>query len=338
MTRNARAIFNERPAKFPEPGKTIVYDESETIDIDNIPLNGGILVKVLLLSIDPYMRGRMNEGPSYTAGFTIGEPISGYGVAKVLRSENSKFATGSYVYGILPHVEYWVATSPESLRVIDNKEQIPLSLYVGLAGMAGKTAWMAWKEYSHAKPGETVFISGGAGPVGSFVAQIAKKQGLKVIASAGTDTKVDFLRQIGVDVAFNYKTTDTREVLAKEGPINIYWDNVGGETLEAALDNAALNGRIIACGSISGYNGDRVGVRNLHKIYAQSLTMYGFIVHRLYGKYDEAFYEEVPKLLASGDIKYTEHITRGLENVGQAILDVQIGRNEGKSVVIVADD
>jgi len=338
MTRNACAIFAERPKDFPEPGKTIVYNESQSIDLENVPLNGGVLIKILYLSVDPYMRGRMNEGPSYVPGFVLGRPTTGHGVGKVLRSDNPDIKAGSYVYGGFPHMEYWVAQDVKSLRVIENKEKLPLTLYVGMIGMAGQTGWMGWKEYAHAKAGETVFVSGAAGPVGSFVVQLAKKEGLKVIASAGSEKKVNFLKEIGVDVAFNYKTTDTREVLKKEGPLNIYWDNVGGETLEAALDNFAIGGRIVACGSISGYNGEKIGVRNLHQIYAQSLTMSGFITHRLNAKYDDAFYEEVPKLFANGDIKYTEHKVPGLENFGQALLDTLTGRNEGKTVVIVADD
>lgn len=312
MTRNARAIFNERPTTFPEPGKTIVYDESETIDLDNVPLDGGVLVKVLILSIDPYMRNRMNDPPpSYAHGYTLGEPLDGHGLGKILRSENSAIKAGSYVFGFFPYVEYYVEKDIKTLRVIENKEGLPLSVYVGAAGMAGKSAWMAWKELANTKPGETLFVSGGAGAIGSFIAQMGKKEGLKVIASAGTDAKVNFLREIGVDVAFNYKTTDIRKVLEKEGPIDLYWDNVSGETLEAVLDNAALYGRIIACGSISGYNGNPVGVKNLHQIYAKSLTMQGFIVYRLLDKYDEAFYEEVPKMIANGEIKYNEHIVRG---------------------------
>jgi len=144
-----------------------------------------------------------------------------------------------------PHQHYYISHSPDDLTAIENPYNLPWSLFIGVLGMPGKTAYMAWKEYSQAKKGETLFVSTGAGPVGSLVIQIAKSQGLKVIASAGSDEKVKFMKEIGADVAFNYKTEKTTDILAKEGPIDIYWDNVGGETLEAALDAANTFARFI---------------------------------------------------------------------------------------------
>jgi len=336
--RNGRLIFNEHPTGYPEPGKTTIYDTSETIDLDNVPLSGGVLLKTLVLSIDPYQRGKMNPGPSYSGGYTIGKPIVNFGVGRVIRSENPDIHVGQHLYGIFPFVEYWIADDVKKLRVIENKEKLPWSLYVGIAGMPGQTSWMAWKEYADPQPGDTVFVSGGAGPVGSFVIQIAKKEGLKVIASAGSESKVEFIKQCGADVAFNYKTTSTRDVLQKEGPISIYWDNVGGETLEAALDNAKTGARFIECGMISVYNERGQGIRNMFQVIGKCIKMYGFLVGQLFGKYMDAFYSEVPAMLSRGEIKYTEHITRGLEGAGQALLDQQTGGNEGKSVIIVADD
>ncbi|KAG6895800.1 hypothetical protein C0992_012464, partial [Termitomyces sp. T32_za158] len=172
-----------------------------------------------------------------------------------------------------------------------------------------------------------------------LVIQLAKSDGLKVIASAGSDEKVKFMEAIGADVAFNYKKTRTSDVLNKEGPIDIYWDNVGGETLEAALDGASVGARFIECGMISGYNDDKgVPIHNLMNIVAKSISMNGFIVFRLEHKYQEEFYATIPDMVAGGKLKYTEEVTEGLEKVGDVILAVQKGHNKAKAVIKVADD
>ncbi|RDX54995.1 NAD(P)-binding protein [Lentinus brumalis] len=338
---NGRLLFNEVPEGFPVPGKTTIYDASQTIDLDNADLQGGFLVKVLVLSIDPYMRGRMRhpEKKSYSPPFTIGEPLANFGVGVVLRSENPAVKPGDHLYGFYPFVQYTIQQNAQAFRVLDNKENLPWSAYIGVCGMPGETAYYAWKEYAAPKKGDVVFVTTAAGPVGATVVQLAKADGLKVIASAGSDEKVAFASSIGADVAFNYKTTPTRKVLEKEGPINIYWDNVGGETLEAALDNAEKGARFIECGMISNYNTQKpYGVTNLMKIVAQELHIHGFIVGSIRDKYVDEFYSKFVQRVASGEIKYKEHLVRGLENAGEAILDVQSGKNFGKCVVVVADE
>ncbi|PPR06845.1 hypothetical protein CVT24_011318 [Panaeolus cyanescens] len=376
---NPRIIFNDIPEGFPEIDKTLIYDTSQVIDLENEPLNGGFLVKTLDLSIDPYMRGRMRDPSveSYSPPFILGQPINGYGLGVVIRSENPDVKVGEYVYGSnIDHAQYFVRKDLISLEKVDNKYNLPTSVFVGALGMAGQTAFYAWHEFSHAKPGETVFVSAGAGTSRSYpfiypdvplmpnyracrivsqrailylpidhialphscsmVIQLAKKQGLKVIASAGSEDKIEFLKEIGTDIAFNYKTTNTLEVLKREGGIDLYWDNVGGETLEAALEAAKLNGRFIICGMISGYNsGDSVPVKNLWHIFSKSLTLSGFIVGRLAEKWGQKFREEMPARVASGEIKYREQIYEGLDKVPHAILDVQKGRNKAKAVVRV---
>ncbi|KAJ7355252.1 hypothetical protein DFH08DRAFT_852009 [Mycena albidolilacea] len=337
---NVRVLFAAYPKDFPIPGETTVHDTSETIDLDSAPLNGGFLIKTLVLSVDPYMRGRMRrpEVKSYAAGFTIGAPLAGYGVALVLRSDNPDVAAGKYVYGIIPHQEYSIVPTMEGLLFLEKHPKLPWTVFVGAAGMPGKTAYMGWKEYSHAKKGETAFVTTGAGPVGSLVIQLAKRDGLKVIASAGSDEKVQFLKDIGADVAFNYKTTDTREVLEKEGPIDVYWDNIGGEILEAALDHANIYARFLECGMIAGYNTGQKGITNLNQVISKSLTISGVLVFRLHAKYDKEFYDTVPAALAAGEFKYNEDVSRGLETVGDVILRVQKGWNTGKAVVVVAEE
>ncbi|KAF9470780.1 NAD(P)-binding protein, partial [Pholiota conissans] len=253
---NGRILFNSVPTGFPEPGKTTIYDTTQTIDLESIALDGGVLIKVLELSVDPYMRGRMRDPSvkSYAPAFVIGEPTYGFGVGVVVRSENPAFKTNDHVYGILEHQHYIIKKDVSRIKVITNPNNLPWSTFIGVLGMPGRTAFMAWKEFSKAKPGETVFVSTGAGPVGSLVIQLAKKDGLKVIGSAGSEEKVQFMKEIGADVAFNYKTTKTAEVLEKEGPIDVYWDNVGGATLDAALEAASKGARFIECGMISTYN------------------------------------------------------------------------------------
>ncbi|KAF8074121.1 hypothetical protein FPV67DRAFT_1778639 [Lyophyllum atratum] len=325
---------------IPSPEKTTVYDDKPTIDIDNVRLNGGFILKTLVLSIDPYMRGRMRpaEVESYVPAFKLGEPLESHGVGVVIRSENQGVKKGDHIYGFLTHEEYSIHRSIEQFRLLVNAENLPWSAYLGAAGMPGKTAYMGWKEYSRAKRGEIVFVTSGGGPVGSLVIQLANLGGLKVIASAGSEEKVVFMKKIGADVAFNYKTTNTEEVLKKEGPIDIYWDNVGGDSLDAALAASKVGGRFLECGMISGYNEGGKPVKNLMNLISNSLVMYGFIVFRLEPKYDEEFYQKIPHMLARGDLKFTEEIWRGLDKVGDAILTVQKGQNKAKMVIQVADE
>ncbi|KAI0826166.1 hypothetical protein BC629DRAFT_53513 [Irpex lacteus] len=337
--KNGKLLFNERPKGYPVPGQTTVYDESEIIDTDNIPLNGGYLLKVLCVSIDPYMRGRMNESKSYVGSFELGKPLINFGVGVVLRTEFDGVKVGDHVYYMaMPFQKYVVLPNLDYARVITNEEKFPWTAYVGVLGMPGLTAYCAWKEYSHAKKGETAFITTAAGPVGSFVVQLAKADGMKVIASAGSDEKVAWVKSLGADVVFNYKTTKTAEVLEKEGPIDVYWDNVGGETLDAALDNAAMRARFIECGMISGYNAEPAPLRNALNIVGRQITITGFLISSICDKYLTDFYTEVPKLIKNGTIKYTEERFIGLEKAGHAIEAVQRGTNKAKAVVVVADE
>ncbi|EGN98194.1 hypothetical protein SERLA73DRAFT_74422 [Serpula lacrymans var. lacrymans S7.3] len=356
--KNGRLLFNAVPQGYPVPGQTTVYDDSEKIDLDNVPLHGGFLLKTLVLSIDPYIRGRMRDVSSYPLAYKLGKPVISHGVGIVVRSEDATVKAGDHIYGYLDFAEYSVKPNMQGFKVLKNEEKLPWSVYVGIAGMPGQTAYTAWKEYADAKKvsllslppifshrcsplteGETVFVTTGGGPVGSFVIQLAKADGLNVIASAGSDEKVKFMKEIGADVAFNYKTTPVADVLKKEGPIDIYWDNVGGETLEAAINAASTGARLIECGMSSDYNNNvPYHVKNLFYIIPKSLKVYGFTVSTLLEKYVAAFYEEVPKKLASGEIKYTEDVTQGLEGAGEAILAVLKGTNTGKKVILVAQE
>ncbi|KAJ7663249.1 NAD-P-binding protein [Mycena polygramma] len=337
-TTNARVLFNSVPTDYPIPGETTVYDTSQTIHLETHPLNGGFLVKTLVLSVDPYFRGLMDGGKSYVPGFALGEPLHGFGVGVVVRSEHNEVKPGKYVYGMgFLHQEYFVLPNMEGFVFLEKHPQLPWTVYVGAAGMTGKTAYAGWKEFSRAKKGETAFVTTGAGAVGAMVIQLAKRDGLKVIASAGSDDKVEFMRSLGADIAYNYKTTDTREVLAREGPIDVYWDNVGGSFLDAALEYAAVYGRFLECGMMTGYNSEQRVIKNLNQTYTKSLTISGVAVFRL-TKYEEEFYATVPAQLASGELKYSEDVSYGLEKVGDVLLAVQKGENTGKAVVVVAQE
>ncbi|KAI0750177.1 hypothetical protein C8Q80DRAFT_1120210 [Daedaleopsis nitida] len=228
----------------------------------------------------------------------------------------------------------------QSARVLKNKENLPWSLYVGVCGPPGQTSHHAWLEYSHAKKGDIVFVTAAAGPVGATVIQIAKADGLRVIASAGSDEKVEFVRSIGADVAFNYKTTSTCSGRkARSISRSSYWDNVGGEALEAALEYAAQKSHFIICGNISNYNAtEPYNVKNLQNILWREVTLHGFLTGSLMPKYAEEFHKTFPARVASGEIKYLEHRVHGFENAGQAILDVQRGNHFGKMILVVAEE
>ncbi|TDL20588.1 NAD-P-binding protein [Rickenella mellea] len=338
--RNARSVFNEVPIGLPDPGRTVKYDDSQTIDLDDVDLGGGFLVKVLYVSMDPYLRNRMRE-PSpknLRPPFIIGDPLVNFGIGVVLRSENPEMKVDDHIYGFLPFQEYAILKETKAFRVISNEANIPWSAYVGVCSMPGQTAYYGWRALAEAKKGETLFVS--AGPVGSFVIQLAKHEGLKVIASAGSDEKVQFIKSIGADVAFNYKKELTTEILDKEGPINIYWDHVGGETLDAALDAAAHFARFVECGMMSQNNATPENPpyipKNLQLVIGKTLTIRGFVVTVFEDQYKEDFYAEIPSRVAKGELKYVEDVTVGLEGVGQALLNVQTGANRGKSVIRVS--
>ncbi|THU91338.1 alcohol dehydrogenase [Dendrothele bispora CBS 962.96] len=331
--RNAKLIFNQFPSGLPEPGKTAIYDTSSTIDLDAVDLNGSVLIKLLYISVDPRI---------FPSSFVIGQPCRGFGIGKILRSEKEGFEKGDYV--VSSEMDYSEYSIPkEYLQLLEKviiEPGLSPSVYVGAAGMPGKTAYYPWKEYSKAQKGETVFVSTAAGPVGSFVVQLAKLEGLKVIASVGSDEKVEFVKSLGADVVFNYKTTDVQEVLAKEGPINIYWDNVSGSTLDAALGNAAHHARFICCGFAALWTnaGGAAPMKNLANIVTRRITLTGFISTDLTDKWGKEFKDVVPKKLASGEIKYKEDRTVGMEHTMEALVQVLMGKNNGKKIIVVSED
>lgn len=347
--RNAAVVFAEIPNGYPEPGKHLKYVTDRTIDLDTVQHEGGIITKNLVISIDPYMRGRMRaaDEKSYSPPFELNQPLTNFFVGKVIKSDNNRFTIGKYVYGFGAYEEYTIHSQQQTqaLHILTDdqlKLGLPLTTWVGAAGMPGQTAFYGLYHIGQPKKDETIFITGASGAVGQIVGQLAKREGLKVIGSAGSDDKVEWLKkELGFDHAFNYKTADAKEELSKFDPLNIYFDNVGGDQLEAALDAAANYARFIECGMISQYNErDAHGIRNLTSIVGKRLKMEGFIIldKATDKEFMNEFYSQVPVWIAKGELKIKEDVTNGLENAPEAIVGIFKGKNFGKAVIQIATD
>src|ERR1039457_5836428 len=293
-----------------------------------------VLVHNLSMSVDPYMRGRMNDGKSYVPPFELGKPLDGGAVGEVIESRAREFKPGDAVTSNIGWREYFMA-SPKELHPVSREIQ-PLSVYLGALGMTGMTAWVG-VNLVKVKASDVVVISGAAGAVGSVAGQLAKLRGCRVIGSAGSAEKVEFLREeCGFDIAFNYKVGPVLEQLNLEAPdgIDVYFDNVGGETLEAALSALRVHGRIIACGGISGYNEEkpRPGPSNLFNIITKRLTMKGLIVLDWLDRQSE-FEKEVGGFFRAGKVKNKETVVEGIGQAVGAFIGLFEGKNVGKMVV-----
>jgi NADPH-dependent curcumin reductase CurA len=284
------------------------------------------------------MRGRMNDVKSYVPPFQIGRPLDGHAIGEVTASRASSLTRGDLVASMRGWREYFVADTSE-LRVLDPRVT-PVTAHLGILGMTGMTAWVGLR-LAELQAGERVFISGAAGAVGSVAGQLAKLRGCFVAGSAGSAEKVAMLRQeLGFDAAFNYKDGDLRGQLTRAAPdgIDVYFDNVGGDHLEAALASMRTRGRIVACGSISRYNDEsaRPGPNNLFLVVTRRLTMRGFIVSDWQHE-RQAFEAEVAPLVASGTLRHKETIVEGLEQAPQAFIDLLRGKNVGKMIVKIGE-
>jgi NADPH-dependent curcumin reductase CurA len=293
-----------------------------------------VLVRNLFMSVDPYMRGRMNEGKSYVPPFELGKALDGSAVGEVIESRVKEFKPGDAVTSRFGWREYFIA-SPKDLHPVSREVQ-PLSVYLGALGMTSMTAW-AGLNLVEVKSGDVIFISGAAGAVGSVAGQLAKLRGCRVIGSAGSKEKVIFLREeCGFDSAFNYKSGPVLEQLNSAAPdgIDVYFDNVGGEALEAALSALRVHGRIIACGGISGYNEvkPRPGPSNLFNMITKRLTMKGLIVGDWLDRKDE-FEKEVGGYFRAGKLMNKETVVVGIDKAVDAFLGLFQGQNKGKMVV-----
>jgi NADPH-dependent curcumin reductase CurA len=280
----------------------------------------------------------MNEGPSYAPGFALGQPVVSRVVGRIIASRHDGLREGDLVWGFLPWAERSLAPRGEGLHRIDPSLGPP-SLAISALGMPGLTAWIGAIDLGRPRPGDTVFISSAAGTVGQLAGQFARRAGARVLGSAGSDEKVDFvLKRCGFDAAFNYKTTHLDEALRTHCPggIDIYFDNVGGPTLEAALRHANVGARFPVCGMISAYNevGD-AGIRGLQALVSKRICMTGFIiydhVHQL-----PAYQARVAPWIRSGEVVFHEDIVPGIENAPAALIGMMQGQAIGKRLVQVA--
>jgi NADPH-dependent curcumin reductase len=294
--------------------------------------DGEILVKNLWLSLDPYMRGRMSESKSYVKGVDIGEVMVGQTVGEILESRNPAFKVGDKVLTQLGWQRFGVTR--EATKV--DGTRAPLSYYLGLLGMPGMTAYFGLKEIGQPKAGETVLVSAASGAVGSVVGQLAKLWGCRAIGIAGGPQKCDYVvRELGFDACLDYKAGALRDQL-KETPIDVYFDNVGGEILDVALARMKLFGRVVVCGSISDYNAtEPYRVRNLRAVLVNRLKVQGMIVFDWKERYGEAL-KALGGYLAAGKLKTRESVVEGLANAPQGFISLLKGGNFGKQLVKLA--
>jgi len=328
MTSNRRVLFVKRPAG--------AVDES-SFEVDHQPVGeprpGEVLVRNIYLSCDPYLRGRMD------GAFELGAPITARVVGQVEASADPAFAPGEHVWGFLGWEQYSIVRGAELTKVDSGLG--PLSHAISVRGMPGLTAWVGLVDIGKPQPGETAFVSSATGAVGQVVGQLAKRAGARVVGSGGTDAKVAHaVDRLGYDAAFNYRDRSPRDALREHCPdgIDVYFDNVGGDTLEAVLAKANPHARIAVCGMISRYeSADDPGVRNLISVLANRLTITGFSiydhVHRL-----PWFVPKMGRWLAEGSIVYYEDIVEGIDALPEAFLGMLAGDNVGKRLVRIGPD
>ena len=299
---------------------------------------GQMLVQNIYMSVDPYMRGRMYDRESYIPPFQLGMPLEGGSIGRVIESKNDRFKVGDYVQSMQGWREYFV-TGGEGLFKID-PNIAPIQTYLGTLGMPGLTAYVGLLHIGKLQEGENVFVSAASGAVGSIVCQIAKVKGCYVVGSAGSDEKVSWLlAEAGIDAAFNYKKVD--DLISEVGRcspkgVDVYYENVGGVHLEAALEHMNTYGRVVMCGMISVYNATEPipGPVNLYYVTAKKLTIQGFIVTDHFDKLTQ-FYADMGKWIAEDKIRWKETIVEGIESAPQAFIGLFRGENFGKMLVKV---
>jgi NADPH-dependent curcumin reductase CurA len=333
--RKGREIhLKSRPQGEPTPSNFELVE----VDIPE-PAEGQVLVRNHFMSVDPYMRGRMNDTKSYVPPYQIGRPLDGGAVGQVVRSRSAAFKEGDFVVGNGGWREYSVGDAKGYTPV--DPGVAPLQAYLGVLGMPGQTAYVGLLEIGQPKAGETVFVSGAAGAVGGLVGQIAKVKGCRTVGSAGSAEKVKHLREkLGFDAAFNYKdgpAAQALDALCPEG-IDVYFDNVGGEQLDAALGKMKNFGRIALCGAISQYNATHrpPGPSNLVLAVGKRLTLRGFIVSDHREHYAD-FVREMSGWLREGKVTLQETIVEGgLGKAPEAFIGLLRGDNTGKMLVKLA--
>ena len=338
MTVSREVRLKSRPEGMPT---------ADTFEIASVELPdpgpGEVQVRNLFMSVDPYMRGRMYDRPSYSPPFQIGQPLQGGAVGQVVASNADGFKVGdtvSSMYGWREAFNAPVATGAAGplapLTKLDT-HGLPVEAFLGVVGMPGLTAYVGLLRVAALKEGDVVFVSAAAGAVGSIVCQIAKIKGHTVIGSAGGDEKAAFLKEIGVDHVIDYKKTkDLKAALREAAPkgIDVYFENVGGAHLEAAIDSARPFARFALCGMISQYNetGTPTGPSNIIQAVGKSLKLEGFIVSN-HADMQPAFVKDMAGWIASGQLKWKETIDEGIEAAPGAFIKLFKGENLGKMLV-----
>lgn len=334
-TTNRQIQLAARPTGFPKESD---FKLAET----NAPQakNGEVLIRTRFVSVDPYMRGRMNEARAYAEPFQIDQVIYGGAVGEVVESNNGKLKVGDIVHGMWGWQDYY-ATKGDDVYPVD-PNLAPISTSLGVLGMPGLTAYFGFLDICEPKEGETVYVSGAAGAVGQLVGQIAKIKGCRAVGSAGTDEKIEFLTdECGYDGAFNYKkdtdyVSKIRELCPKG--IDCYFDNVGGEMTDAVFLNLNSFARISICGVISQYNLEKpeMGPRSTYTmLLIRQARAQGFLVFQFADRYPEGI-KQMAQWIQEGKIRYREDIVDGLENTPKAFIRMLNGENKGKQLVRVS--
>lgn len=337
-----RIVLASRPTGAPAP---------ENFRLENAPLptpaDGEVLVRVHYMSLDPYMRGRMDDAKSYAAPVPLGGKMEGGGVGEVLISNSPHFQPGDFVFGMFGWATH-DCHSAALLRKLD-PAQGPITAALGVLGMPGFTGWFGLTEYGRPKEGETLVVAAATGPVGSMVGQIAKAQGLRVVGIAGGAEKCNLATgTFGFDACLDHRSFETardlRSALAQECPngVDIYFENVGGKVLEAVMPLMKPHGRIPVCGMISWYDAGGLGAGASasglsapglwRSILVKHLSVNGFIISNHFDRYPE-FLKTVAPMLATGQVRYLEDIAEGLENAPSAFMSMLKGGNRGKQIV-----
>lgn len=332
---NHRFTLASRPVGVPKRTDW-AYEEETVRELHE----GELLIRVLFISLDPAMRGWMNQSRSYVPPVGIGEVMRAVALGRVVASKNPKFAVGKHVSGTFGVQEYFISEGKGLIEV--DPRVAPLPTFLNVLGMTGMTAYFGLLETGQPQTGDTVVVSAAAGAVGSVVGQLAKIKGCRAVGIAGGTAKCRYLiNELGFDAAIDYKSEDVTAVLRKSCPqgLNIYFDNVGGDILEAALANLARGARIVICGAISQYNntGPVQGPRNYLSLLVYRATMKGMLVFDYADRYAQAT-REMAGWLAAGKLKSREDIVEGIETFPDTFLKLFRGENFGKLILKVAAD
>jgi NADPH-dependent curcumin reductase len=328
-------LLASRPTGYPSAGDFRIVEAPVPE-----PGPGQLLVRVVYLSVDPYMRGRMSDARSYVPPVALGQVMEGGTVGEVVRSSHPRFAVGDVVEGRLGWQEYAVSDG-KGIRKLD-PTAAPISTALGVLGMPGLTAYFGLLEVGQPKAGETVVVSAASGAVGGLVGQIAKLKGCRAVGLAGSDAKVDYLRELGYDAGINYRTAadlDAALRAACPGGIDVYFDNVGGRITEAVSRHVNQFARFAICGLISQYNlsEPEVAPRNERFVLVNRVRIQGFLVFDFAARYKEGL-AQLTEWVREGRLKYREDIVDGLDRAPAALLDLMQGRNFGKKLVRVGPD